>query len=292
MSTRAATGTEVKSGLDRRTELREFLRSRRARLKPEEVGLPSYGRRRVPGLRREELAQLAGVSFAYYVRLEQGYSDGVSAEVLHAVAHVLRLTEAERAHLIRLTHPERHSTAQATSWQRLRPAVQHLLDALGVPAFVVGRRMDILGGNRLAAAVFGDCAPLPPEERSLPRLFFLSPTARERFADPARTAPAVVGILRVHVGKHPDDPHLASLVGELTAKSEEFRRLWERHEVGCGNPGTMRMRHPLGEFDLIPESMVLDGDDDQRLLTYHAEPGSSSEEALRTLACWEAQPVR
>ncbi|WNM31697.1 helix-turn-helix transcriptional regulator [Streptomyces sp. Li-HN-5-11] len=292
MSTRAATTTQAAPGLDRRTELSKFLRSRRARLKPEDVGLPSHGRRRVPGLRREELAQLAGVSFAYYVRLEQGYSDGVSAEVLHAVARVLRLSGPERAHLMRLAQPERQQTAHPAPRQRLRPAVEHLLNALGVPAIVAGRRMDILGGNQLAATVFGNWTPLPPEERSLPRLFFLSPTARERFADPARTAPAVVGILRLHIGKHPDDPHLASLVGELTAKSEEFRRLWERHDVGCGNHDTIRMRHPLvGEYDLVPQPMTLDGDDDQRLLTYHAEPGSRSEEALQMLACWETQPV-
>ncbi|WP_445276260.1 helix-turn-helix domain-containing protein [Streptomyces lincolnensis] len=283
------------SGLDRRTELREFLRSRRARIRPEDVGLPSYGRRRVPGLRREELAQLAGVSYAYYARLEQGYGDTMSAEVLEAVARALRLPQEERDHLIRLAQPERQSPTQAAPPpQRLRPSVQHLLDALGVPAYVVSRRLDVLGWNRLAAAVFGDWGRLQPEERNAARLIFLSSEARERFADPDRTALEVAGVLRMNAGKSPGDPHLSSLIQELSQKSEEFRRLWARHEVICGSGGDLvRMRHPaVGEFDLVHEPMALPGGAPMRLVTYHAEPGSRSEEALRTLASWEMEPLR
>ncbi|WP_338899655.1 helix-turn-helix transcriptional regulator [Streptomyces sp. TG1A-60] len=283
------------SGLDRRTELKEFLRSRRARLRPEDVGLPSYGRRRVPGLRREELAQLAGVSYAYYARLEQGYGDTMSVEVLDAVARALRLTEEERDHLLRLAQPERQSTTHAPPPpQRLRPTVQHLLDALGVPAYAVGRRLDILGWNQLATAVFGDWAQLPPEERNVARLIFLSPEARARFADPHATALRTAGVLRMNAGKSPGDSCLSSLIEELSQKSEEFRQLWAHHEVSCGTVGeTVRIRHPLvGEFDLVHEAMALPGGAPMRLNTYHAEPGSRSEEALRMLASWEMEPRR
>ncbi|PAZ14232.1 transcriptional regulator [Streptomyces sp. SA15] len=295
MSSHVAAGDQVTSGLDRRTELREFLRSRRARLRPEDVGMLSHGRRRVPGLRREELAQLAGVSYAYYARLEQGYGETMSAEVLDAVARVLRLNEEERGHLIRLAQPERQSTTQAAPPpQRLRPTVQHLLDTIGVPAYVVGRRLDILGWNRLAAAVFGDWALLPPEERNVARLTFLSPAARDCFADPERVALRVAGVLRMNAAKSPADSHLSSLVQELLQKSEEFRQLWARHEVSCGIVGeSVRMRHPLvGEFDLVLEPMTLPGGAPMRLMTYHAEPGSRSEDALRMLASWEMERLR
>ncbi|MEH0468259.1 helix-turn-helix transcriptional regulator [Streptomyces sp. B21-097] len=292
MSSHVAPGDQVTSGLDRRTELKEFLRSRRARLQPEDSGLPSYGRRRVPGLRREELAQLAGVSYAYYARLEQGYGETMSAEVMDAIARALRLNEEEREHLVRLARPERRSATQAAPpQQRLRPSVQHLLDALGVPAYVVDRRLNILGWNRLATAVFGDWGPLPPEERNAARLAFLSSEARERFADPDGTALRIARALRMNAGKSPGDPHFSSLIQELSQKSEEFRQLWARNEVSCGTAGeTVRMRHPLaGEFDLVHEPMTLPGGAPMRLATYHAEPGSRSEEALRMLASWETE---
>ena len=295
MSSHVAPDDQVTSGLDRRAELKEFLRSRRARLRPEDVGLPSYGRRWVPGLRREELAQLAGVSYAYYARLEQGYGETMSSEVLDAIARALRLTVEERDHLVRLAQPERQSATQtAPPQQRLRPSVQHLLDALGVPAYVVDRRLNILGWNRLATAVFGDWGLLPPEERNTARLAFLSSAARERFADPDSTALSIARALRMNAGKSPEDPHFSSLIQELWQKSEDFRQLWARHEVSCGTVGeTVRMRHPLvGEFDLVHEPMALPGGAPMRLVTYHAEPGSRSEEALRMLASWETEPLR
>ncbi|MGW0822821.1 helix-turn-helix domain-containing protein [Streptomyces sp. NPDC002845] len=292
MAIHVAPGEEAASGLDRRAELKEFLRSRRARLKPEDLGLPSYGRRRVPGLRREELAQLAGVSFAYYTRLEQGYGDNMSPEVLDAVAQALRLNEDERAHLVRLAQPGRQGATQEDSPpQRLRPAVRHLLDSLGVPAYVAGRRMDILGWNRLAAALFGDWAQLSPGERNWPRLILLSPRTRDRFADPGVMAQSILSVLRMDAGAHPDDPQLACLIKELSEKSEEFRRLWARHDVRCKSYGTLRMRHPLvGEFDVCQETMSLPDDTVQLLVTFHAEPGSRSEKALRTLADWGTEP--
>ncbi|WP_327692494.1 helix-turn-helix domain-containing protein [Streptomyces sp. NBC_00459] len=295
MSSYVALGEQVASGLDRRTELKEFLRSRRARLRPEDVGLPSHGRRRVPGLRREELAQLAGVSFAYYTLLEQGYGETMSAEVLDSIARALRLTEEEREHLIRLAQPERHRATQAASTEQpLRPSLQHLVDTLGVPAYVIDRRLNILGWNRLATAVFGDWGRLAPDERNAAKLAFLSPEARERFADPDSIALSIGKALRMNAGKSPEDPHFSTLIQELSQKSEEFRELWARHEVSCGTIGdVVRMRHPLvGEFDLVHEPMALPGGAPMRLATYHAEPDSPSEKALRVLASCEPEPLR
>lgn len=292
MSSPVAPGDQASSGLDRRTELREFLRSRRARLRPEEVGLLSYGRRRVPGLRREELAQLAGVSYAYYARLEQGFGETMSAQVLDAVARALRLNAEEHDHLIRLAQPERQVPTQAAPpSQGLRPSVQHLLLALNVPAYVIDRRLNILGWNKLATAVFGDWEQLPPEERNVARLAFLSPEARARFADPRGAALRIARALRMNAGKSPDDPHFSSLIEELSHGSEEFRQLWARHEVSCGPVGeTVRLRHPVvGEFDLVHEPMALPGGAPMRLATYHAEPGSRSDDALRMLASWEKE---
>ena len=284
MSTDSALPARAPSTSERQAELREFLRSRRARVKPEDVGLPSHGRRRVPGLRREELAQLAGVSFTYYSRLEQGYGEGMSAAVLDAVARALRLTDDERAHLLRLAQPVRQDVPPVTA-QCLRPEIQNLIDALGVPAFVHGRCMYVLGWNRLAATIFGDLGDLPPHERNWARLMFLSSATRERFADVEPREQNTVRILRTHQGLHPDDPRLSSLVEELSQRSERFRRLWVRHDVGCRDTGPLRMRHPLvGEFDLTTELLLLPNDPDQRLQTYHAQPGSPSEKALRVLA--------
>ncbi|MDX2675056.1 helix-turn-helix domain-containing protein [Streptomyces sp. NY05-11A] len=293
MSSHAVPEDKVVAGLDRRAELREFLRSRRARITPEDIGLPSYERRRVPGLRREELAQLAGVSYAYYARLEQGYGETMSAEVLDAVARALQLTEEEQDHLIRLAQPDRSRTPPAAPPpQRLRPTVQSLLDTLGVPAYVVSRRLDILGWNRLAAAVFGDWSQLPREERNMARLIFLSSDARDRFAEQDRMAARVAGVLRRNAGKSPEDTHLSALILELSHKSEQFRRLWAQHEVSCSPAGeVVRMRHPLvGDFDLVHEPMALPGGAPMRLNTYHAEPGSRSENALRTLTGREMEP--
>ncbi|MDX3383230.1 helix-turn-helix transcriptional regulator [Streptomyces niveiscabiei] len=293
MASQAATGDGVTSGLDRRAELREFLRSRRARLRPEDVGVLSHGRRRVPGLRREELAQLAGVSYAYYARLEQGHGETMSDEVLDSVARALRLNPEEREHLIRMAQPGRHaSTKAAPSSQPLRPSIQNLLDTIGVPAYVISRRLDILGWNRLTLAVFGDWDRLRPEDLNVARLMFLSPEARERFADPHRIALEIAGVLRMNAGKSPDDSHLSSLIQELTRKSPEFRQLWARHEVICrGGGDVVRMRHPLvGEFDLVHEPLALPGGAPMRMVTHHAEPGSPSADALRILAGWETEP--
>lgn len=281
--------------LDQRAELGEFLRSRRARLRPEDVGLPDYGRhRRVPGLRREELAQLAGVSVAYYTRLEQGHGQNVSAEILDAIARALRLDGTERAHLSHLAGPKPHKRRQAPRPQQVRPELRTLLDAMdGVPAYLVGRRQDVIGWNRLAAAVFGDFGKLPAPERNLVRLVFLDPATAELYADWECRACEVVSNLRVYAGQFPDDERLSALVGELSVKNEEFRRLWAAHTVADNKiHGVKRLRHPLvGELQLSFETLALPDDPAQFLVTYHAPPGSPSADALSLLASWSASPT-
>ncbi|MCL7429937.1 helix-turn-helix domain-containing protein [Streptomyces sp. NPDC052415] len=282
-------------GLDRRAELSEFLRTRRARLKPEDVGLPDFGRhRRVPGLRREELAQLAGVSVAYYTRLEQGNGRNVSAEVLDSIARALRLTDAEHAHLTHLAKPKQHKKKPAGRSEQARASLGQLLVSLeSVPAYVTGRRTDILAWNPMAAAVFGDWAELPAQERNWARLVFLRPEYRELFVEWDQKASDIVSYLRMDAGCHPDDPRLSSLVGELSVKSEEFRLLWATHDVREKSYGIKRLRHPLvGELTLNFETFTLTDGSEQSLITYHSEPGSPSAEALRLLASWGADAAK
>jgi transcriptional regulator with XRE-family HTH domain len=281
--------------LDRRAELSEFLRTRRARLKPEDVGLPDFGRhRRVPGLRREELAQLAGVSVAYYTRLEQGNGRNVSAEVLDSIARALRLTNAEHAHLTHLAKPKQHKKKPAARTQQVRTALRHLLDTMdGVPAYLVGRRSDILAWNRMAAAVFGDWAEFPAQERNWARLVFLNPAYRDLYVDWEQKAIDIVCHLRMDAGCYPDDPRLSALVGELSVKSEDFRRLWATHDVKEKSFGVKHLKHPLvGELALRYESFRLADDAEQVMVVYHAEPGSASAEALRLLASWGADATK
>ncbi|MER6362285.1 helix-turn-helix transcriptional regulator [Kitasatospora sp. NPDC001527] len=283
--------------MDQRTELSEFLRSRRARLRPADVGLPEYGgRRRVPGLRREELAQLAGVSTAYYVRLEQGHGENVSTAVLDAIARALRLDSAERDHLRRITQPLRRGAGRARTRrpQQVRPELQQLLDAMeGVPAYVLGRRLDVIAWNRLGNALIGDVSALAPEQRNLAWLVFLDPAARELYVDWEGKATDLVGMLRFDAGRDPDDPRLASLIGELSVKSEDFRRLWAAHDVRDKGHGLKELHHPVvGPLTLRYETFRPAGDPDQVLVAYHADPGSASAECLRLLASWTATEQR
>lgn len=274
--------------MERRAELSEFLKSRRARVRPEDLGIKVFsGRRRVAGLRREELAQAAGVSADYYVRLEQGRAENVSQEILDAVSEVLGLDEAERDHLTRLAKPVRRRRQRRTT-QRVRPALQQLIDAMdGVPAFILGHRMDALAWNRLAAALIVDFGALPAKERNMPRRVFLDEAARDFYPEWDAVAAESVDYLRLYAGRYPDDPELAELVGELSIHSPEFRALWARHGVRDKCYGTKVMRHPVvGELALQYESLELAGDADQVLVTYSAAPGSDSEAALRLLASW------
>jgi transcriptional regulator with XRE-family HTH domain len=270
--------------MDKRRELGQFLKSRRARLQPEDVGVQAYGRRRVPGLRREELAQLAGVSVDYYVRLEQGRAGQASEAVLDAIARALRLNDAERAHVYDLSRPVRRRRRELRP-ERVRPGVKQLIDALdGIPAMLTGRRMDVLAWNSLAAALLVDWGALPREQRNAARHVFLDDSARELYADWEEGARATVAYLRLVAGRHPDDAGLAELIGELSMKSEEFRRWWADHDVHEKTHGTKRLVHPIvGELTVSYESFTLPGESDQVLVTYTAEPGSESETALRLL---------
>ncbi|MFC7623976.1 helix-turn-helix transcriptional regulator [Microlunatus sp. GCM10028923] len=269
-------------------DLGEFLRSRRARVRPEDVGLPGGGRRRVAGLRREELALLAGVSVDYYVRLEQGRTPAVSDAVLDAVARVLRLDETERSHLRNLVRPARRRRPAA---QRVRPGLSRLLEMAGdVPAFVMGRRSEVLAWNPLADAVYG-FSGMPPAERNSARHTFLRPEARLFYRDWPSVAADMVAFLRLDAGRYPDDAELAALVGELSMKDDTFRTLWAEHTVLEKTYGAKLINHPLvGELDLAYESLRPSGDPDLTLALYTAAAGSPTEERLRLLASWAASP--
>ncbi|MGW6930471.1 helix-turn-helix transcriptional regulator [Lentzea sp. NPDC054927] len=280
--------------VDPRTELSEFLRSRRARLSPDDVGLPQYGRtRRVPGLRREELAQLAGVSVAYYTRLEQGNGRNVSTEVLDSIARALRLNDAERAHLQNLTRSKSSSNKKKAPRSQVRPALQHLLDGIGVPAYIGGRRTDVLAWNPMAAALFGDWGELEPRDRNWARMIFLRPSYQELFVNWQSKAADIVGFLRLDAGCCSDDPELAALIGELSLKSELFRQLWAAYEVKEKSFGTKVLKHPLvGEMTLSYETLRMPSEPNLFLSTYHAEPGTASAEALQLLASWGKDAAR
>ncbi|MFE3168991.1 helix-turn-helix transcriptional regulator [Streptomyces sp. NPDC059224] len=276
-------------------ELGDFLRSRRARIRPEEVGLPTHGRRRVPGLRREEVAQLAGVSVDYCIRLEQGRgpggpsrtkSGGVSDAVLDAIARVLRLDETEHACLMTVARPRRTAAGRPAA-PRVRPGVQLLLDGMGLtPAFVLGRRMDVLAWNALGDAVNG-FSTLAPAERNVPRQVFLDPAAVGFYPDWAAVAAQTVANLRIDAGRHPDDARMAALVGELSMKSADFRRLWADHEVKECAYGVKRIQHPVAGLLTLPyETLTVPTNPDQTIVAYTPEPGSGTAERLSLLGSW------
>ncbi|MEU3992100.1 helix-turn-helix transcriptional regulator [Streptomyces platensis] len=274
-------------------ELGDFLRSRRARIRPEEVGLPGHGRRRVPGLRREEVAQLAGVSVDYYIRLEQGRGPSVSDAVLDAIGRVLRLDDTEQQYLRTVARPAARRTAAAgPAPQRVRPGLRLLLDTMEkAPAFVLGRRMDVLAWNALGDAVAG-FSQMPAEERNMPRQVFLNPQAHELYPDWPAVAAETVAYLRLDAGNHPRDKQLATLVGELSLGSEDFRRLWADHQVKEKTYGAKRMRHPVvGELTMPYETLTVTGEPDQMLVVYTPEPGSRTAERLTLLASWAASPA-
>jgi transcriptional regulator with XRE-family HTH domain len=282
--------------MDHNVELKEFLRTRRARLRVADVEIGGTGRvRRVPGLRREEVAALAGVSVDYYSRLEQGRQLNVSDEVLDAVARALRLDDVERSYLFQLARAKPRRTRRAPApVQRVRPGIRRLLETLDdvSPAFVFGRRMDVLAANKLARALMVDFDAIPTRQRNLLRYTFLDESTRELWVDWEEVARDNVAVLRLDAGRHPDDPLLVELVGELSVKSPEFRRWWADHNVRERTHGTKRYHHPLvGDLSVEYESFKLPGDPDQTLCIYTAEPGSASESALRLLANWTGETL-
>lgn len=275
--------------MDRGSELSDFLRACRARLTPDRAGLPDSGRvRRVPGLRRDEVAHLANVSVDYYTRLEQGRASNPSPEVISSLAAALQLDGSERAHLEDLCGPSRRGSRTA---QRVRPGLLLTLQSLeNVPAFIVGRRTDVLACNRLAREVVADFEAMPAHLRNTTRWYLLDPEARERVVNWEQAAAETVAALRFDAGRHPDDPRLAELIDDLTAGCPEFTGWWNDHRVLRRTHGIKRYRHPVvGDLEFNYETFEAPGDPDQFLCVYNVEPGSPSAEALGLLASWTAE---
>lgn len=280
--------------VDVRQQVREFLTSRRARITPEQAGLPAWGtNRKVTGLRREEVALLAGVSVEYYVRLERGNLGGVSEAVLDAVANALQLDEAEHAHLHDLARASDHPRRGARQPGRVvRPPVQWMLDAMtGTAAYVRNARTDILAANDLARALYSPVYEMPGRP-NVARFVFLDPGAPEFFVEWDRVAWEAAALLHTLAGENPYDHGLTELVGELSTRSEPFRRLWADHDVRLHRTGGKRFRHPLvGELTLSYEGMDVSADAGLRLNAYFAEPGTESAERFALLASWASTRV-
>jgi transcriptional regulator with XRE-family HTH domain len=279
--------------MDNRSEARDFLATRRARLTPQQAGLPLYGaNRRVPGLRRDEVAVLAGISVEYYTRLERENLSGVSEGVLDALAGALQLDEAERAHLFDLA---RTANASPTKRRRpgplrIRPNVQRVLDSMvAAPAWVRNGRSDFLAANRLGFALYDPIFEDPVRPANTARFTFLDPHAPEFYVDWDRIANDMVGILRAEAGRNPYDRGLTDLIGELSTRSDEFRTRWAAHNVRSHQTGAKKLHHPtVGDLDLTYEAMELPADPGLTLLVYTAEPGSKTQDSLNLLATWSA----
>jgi transcriptional regulator with XRE-family HTH domain len=285
--------------MDNGSEIRDFLTSRRARITPEQAGLPAYGgNRRVAGLRREEVALLAGVSIDYYTRLERGRAQGASDGVLEGIARALHLDEAERAHLFDLARngaapaaprSPRRAAPQPGRGQAVRPSARRILDSMTAPAYVRNARMDILAANRLGAALFAPVLNSPAQPANNARFLFLDPAAADFYAEWERQAQDVVAMLRTEAGRNPHDKGLSNLIGELSTRSENFRTWWAAHNVRFHRAGVKRFHHPVvGDLTLSFEALELAADNGLQISAYTAEPGTPSDDALKLLATWAA----
>ncbi|MFB9536744.1 MULTISPECIES: helix-turn-helix transcriptional regulator [Streptomyces] len=282
--------------MDNRDEVREFLTSRRAKITPQQAGLPAGTRRRVPGLRRSEVATLADVSVDYYGKLERGNLAGVSPAVLESVARALQLDEVERAHLLHLAQAQEGSDTLARPRSRssrrptLPKSLQWTLDAVTAgPAFVTNGRLDLIAANQLARAFFADIYDSDTQPPNMARFQFLAPTARRFYPDWDLIADMTVDVLRTEAGRNPHDKDLHDLVGELSTRSDAFRTRWGSHNVRRHGTGVKRFHHTVvGDLTLAWHGSAVDDEPGLTLLIYTAEPGSPSEEALRLLASWTA----
>ncbi len=280
--------------VDNRVEVREFLTTRRAKISPAQAGLPTTGQRRVPGLRRSEVAALAGMSVEYYAKLERGSLAGASAGVLDALARALQLDDAERAHLLRLAHAADGTSAIArprrTRRASVRPSVQWTLDAItSAPAIVGNNRMDLLAANQLGRAMYYDHYTDPTSPPNFARFTFLDSAAHRFYPDWNLAADMAVANLRTAAGKDAHDKGLHDLVGELSTRSDDFRRRWGAHNVRTHGAGVKHFHHHIvGDLTLAYESMDLRAEPDLTMTIYAAEPGSPSQDALRLLASWAA----
>jgi transcriptional regulator with XRE-family HTH domain len=284
--------------VDNRTEVREFLSTRRAKLTPDKAGVPLYGqRRRVPGLRREEVAQLAGLSTDYYTRLEKGNLRGASDSVLEAIARALQLDDGEHAHLFDLARAARAGAREPRRRpraQQVRPSIQHFLDSMTTSvATVANGRLDLVAVNPLGRAVFAPVLDTRQQPANLARFCFLDERAGEFYPDWTAIADTTVALLRSEAGRDPYDRALTDLIGELATRSDEFRARWAAHDVRLHLTGAKRLHHAVvGHLDLVFNTMQLPADPGLTLAVYTAEPGSPTEEKLALLASWAAPDVR
>ena len=280
--------------MDNRADIRDFLASRRARITPEQAGLlPGGGRRRVPGLRREEVAVLAGVSTDWYARLEKGHIAGVSEDVLESVARALQLDDAERTYLFDLARAARPKrTPLRRSRTQIQPRVQWMLDSMtGSAAFVANGRLDILATNALGWALHSPLFDSARRPANFARFQFLDPRAQDFYPDWEGAANITVALLRAEAGRRPHDTQLRELVGELSTVSEEFRSRWAAHDVRIHHNGAKQFNHPVvGTLDLgyFTLDLPTEGGSGLRMTLYTAEPGSASEDGLKLLASWAA----
>lgn len=279
--------------MNTQNDVREFLMSRRAKVRPEMVGLPEAGSRRVPGLRRGEVAILAGVSVEYYTKLERGDLRGVSDEVLEAIASALRLNEAEHSHLFdlaRLANASARSRKRTAPAPTIRPSLSHLVESITGGAAVLGNlRGDIVATNTLGRALYDPVYRSQPERPSYPRFIFFDPSSRDFYPDWDTIADSSVASLRTIAGRNPFDRSVTDLVGELSTRSEEFRTLWARHDVRLHIEGIKQLNHPVvGRLELEYNQLHLPADDGLGLTVYTAPPGSDSAEKLQLLASWWA----
>lgn len=278
--------------MDHRGEVREFLSTRRNRITPDQAGLPAYGgNRRVPGLRREEVAMLAGVSVDYYTRLERGDLSGASDSVLESLARALQLDDAETAHLFDLAQTANASPTARKPRKRaetIRPSIQRLLDAVtDAPALVRNNYFEYVATNALGRALYAPIFSEPTPNSA--KFAFLNPAAQDFFPDWEKNTQELVATLRGEAGRNPYDKKLSDLVGELSTRSDRFRTLWAAHNVRFHRTGTKRLHHPVvGDLELSYEAFELPADPGLVLQTYTAEPGSPSADALRVLASWAA----
>jgi transcriptional regulator with XRE-family HTH domain len=284
--------------MDNRDEVRDFLTTRRERLSPEQAGVPFFGgRRRVKGLRREEVAMLAGMSTDYYTRLERGNLTGVSPSVLESLARALRLDEAERMHLLNLADSAHSSPRLDAKRPARRPAgqtgvrqgIQRILDAISTPAYARNGRMDILAVNRLGRALFTD-ALSGGTAFNLARYLFLDPRSPDFYRDWETVAADCVAALRTEAGRNPYDRGLTDLVGELSTRSEAFRLWWATHNVKLHYTATKTMHHAVaGDLELTGEALQLPGDPGLTIIAYTFEPAGPTQQALAFLDSWSAR---
>jgi hypothetical protein len=277
--------------VDNRSEIRDFLATRRAKLTPEQVGLPTSGRRRVPGLRREEVAVLAGVSTDWYIRLEKGHISGVSDDVLDAVARALQLSDVEREHLFNLARAARTTRTPRTRAKASIPtSLQRVLDCMtGAAAFVRNGRLDIVAANELARALYAPVLDEPAHRSNIARFDFLDPRAAGYYPDYDGALAVAVALLRTEAGRAPQDKDLTELIGELATRSEAFRTRWGAHDVRAHRGGIKQFNHPVvGHLELTYDSMELIAAPGLILTAYTAEPATASADALSLLASWAA----